>query len=268
MNNPYPSIKYDELPLWSAPFGLFILDVIRLKHGMNILDIGSGSGFPMLEIADRAGATCSIYGIDPWDEAVMMLHQKMKARGISNARIVQGYAEQLPFSDNFFHLIVSNNGINNVTDPEKVLAECFRVAKPGAQMVITLNLPGTMSEFYDVFEEVLQVHGMHEEIRKMKNHIDEKRKPVEYLTDLFRKAGFSAGRIKHDEFKYRYVDGTAFFNHFLVRNYFMPSWLSIVPALSHKMIFGQIENKLNESSRKNGDLVMTIPFVCLDCFKD
>jgi arsenite methyltransferase len=44
MKDLYPSLAYDELPLWSAPFGLAILDTIRLKQGMNILDIDSGSG--------------------------------------------------------------------------------------------------------------------------------------------------------------------------------------------------------------------------------
>lgn len=68
LNNLYTTLNYDELPLWSAPFGLAILDTIRLKNGMNILDIGSGSGFPMLEIADRAGASCMVYGVDPSDD--------------------------------------------------------------------------------------------------------------------------------------------------------------------------------------------------------
>jgi arsenite methyltransferase len=43
---------YDELPLWSAPFGLTLLDTIRMKKGIRVLDIGSGAGFPMLEIAE------------------------------------------------------------------------------------------------------------------------------------------------------------------------------------------------------------------------
>lgn len=44
---------YDELPFWSAPFGISLLETVRLRPGMNVLDIGSGSGFPMLELADR-----------------------------------------------------------------------------------------------------------------------------------------------------------------------------------------------------------------------
>ena len=265
--DPHPSVTYEELPLWSAPFGLAILDTIQLKQGMNILDIGSGSGFPMLEIADRAGSAAMVYGIDPSDDAIIMIHQKSEAKESKNATIVKGFAEQLPFDDNFFDLIVSNNGINNVADQEKVLSECFRTAKPGAQMVAAVNLPGTMIEFYDVFERALLNNGMHEEIKKMKDHIFEKRKPVEFLTDLLEKAGFSLTGMKTDSFTYRYVDGTAFFNHFLIRNYFLPTWQSIVPAGSQKLIFDEILATLNKTALKKGELVMTIPFVCLDTFK-
>jgi SAM-dependent methyltransferase len=182
--------------------------------------------------------------------------------------MMKGFAEKLPFEDNFFDLIVSNNGINNVADHEKALNECFRVSRKGAQMVITVNLPETMIEFYDVFEETLRKHEMQVEIGKMKEHIFEKRKPVDYLKALIEKSGFTVRDIKTDGFKYRYVDGTAFFNHFLIRNYFMPSWLSIVSDDSQQMIFDEIESSLNEIAGKKGELVMTIPFVCVDSEKD
>ena len=268
MNSSFPSLHYDELPLWSAPFGLALLDTIRLQHGMNILDIGSGSGFPMLEIAERAGASCMIYGIDPSDDAILMINQKKEAKGMKNVQIVKGFAEKLPFEDNFFNLIVSNNGINNVEGPEKALKECFRVSSKGGQMVITVNIPETMIEFYHVFEETLRKHGMHEEIGKMKDHIFEKRKPVDYIKAQIEESGFTVKHGKLDSFKYRYVDGTAFFNHFLIRNYFMPSWVSIVPAVSQMKIFNEIESNLNDTAREKRGLTITIPFVLIDCEKD
>jgi hypothetical protein len=50
----YNSILFiDELPLWSAHFGLKLLDSIKMKKNMNVLDIGSGLGFPAIEVAMR-----------------------------------------------------------------------------------------------------------------------------------------------------------------------------------------------------------------------
>jgi protein-L-isoaspartate O-methyltransferase len=41
----------DELPLWSAPFGLRLLDYVNYKPAISVLDIGCGTGFPLTELA-------------------------------------------------------------------------------------------------------------------------------------------------------------------------------------------------------------------------
>ena len=46
---------YDELPLWSAPFGLSLLDLVPMKSGLTILDVGAGTGFLTIELAERCG---------------------------------------------------------------------------------------------------------------------------------------------------------------------------------------------------------------------
>ena len=104
----------DEIPLWSAPFGLKLLDVIKLKPNINALDIGSGLGFPLLEVAQRLGTSSKVYGIDPWERAIERVKIKIKQYDLTNVEIINGAAEKLPFENHFFDLIVSNNGINNV----------------------------------------------------------------------------------------------------------------------------------------------------------
>lgn len=69
--NSYKHVELiDELPFWSAPFGIKLLDSIMLKKNMTALDIGFGLGFPLTEIAMRLGKSSKIYGIDPWHTAI------------------------------------------------------------------------------------------------------------------------------------------------------------------------------------------------------
>ena len=267
MSLPTPSLSYDDLPLWSAPFGLTLLDTVRMKSNINVLDIGSGSGFPMLELAERMGKNCMIYGLDPSDEAIAMITAKKQLKEIVFAKIVKGVAEEIPFPDEYFGLIISNNGLNNVMDQARCLAECYRVSDEGAQLVITMNLPHTMIEFYDVFEETLHSLGMHQEIDKMHVHIDSKRKPVEYLKKLILDAGYTIHTINVDGFKMKYNDGSAFLSHSFIRNNFMDPWRSCLPENQTEPVFRIIEQKLNTISTEKGELVMSIPFVCFDCNK-
>lgn len=261
------AIAYDELPLWSAPFGLTLLDTIRTRKFMNILDIGSGSGFPMLEVAERFGLSCMVYGIDPSEDALAMINAKKEARGIVNARILKGVAEEIPFPDKYFELVISNNGLNNVTDQPKALAECYRVCDEGSQMVLTMNLPHTMVEFYDTYEQLLGELGMTEEIGKMHAHIASKRTSVEALRVMIEEAGFTIHTINVDGFKMKYTEGTSFFNTFFIRNYFIPSWQAFLPADRIAEVFTLLEQRLNGIAEEQGELVMSVPFVCFDCMK-
>jgi ubiquinone/menaquinone biosynthesis C-methylase UbiE len=147
---------FDELPIWSAPFGLKLLDRIVYKPGISAIDIGFGTGFPLTEIAMRLGPDSTVYGIDPWAEAIARVQKKIALYRIGNIRIIQGVAESIPLDDRSMDLITSNNGINNVNDVDRVLSECSRIIKKGGQFVMTMNLDKSMIEFYSQLENVLR----------------------------------------------------------------------------------------------------------------
>ena len=183
------------------------------------------------------------------------------------AKIVKGVAEEIPFPDQYFGLIVSNNGLNNVADQARALAECFRVAEEEAQVVLTMNLPHTMTEFYDVFGEILMQMGLNDEFAGMHEHIHFKRKTVDYLKDLILDAGFEINTINVDGFKMKYNDGSAFLNHSFIRSAFMDSWKAILPEGMVATVFAAIEQRLNQVAITKGELVMSIPYVCFDAIK-
>src|SRR4030066_1263761 len=90
----------DERPIWSAPFGLKLLDKIKYRKNIAALDIGSGLGFPLLEVAMRLGSSCKLYGIDPWEAAVERIKTKTKLYEITNIKIITGIAEKIPLPAN------------------------------------------------------------------------------------------------------------------------------------------------------------------------
>jgi ubiquinone/menaquinone biosynthesis C-methylase UbiE len=257
----------DELPLWSAPFGLKLLEKIKYKKNITALDIGSGLGFPLLEIAMRLGNSCKLYGIDPWEAAVERTKIKIKIYGINNIELINGVAEKIPLPDNSVDLIFSNNGLNNVNDLRAVLNECRRISKPGAQLVFTYNTERTMIEIYSVMEEVLREKNMFNEIESMKKHINKKRKPVEEFVRLLNESGYVINEISHDEFTYQLVDGTAMINHFLIKLAFTDSWKELIPAEKQKDFFAELVQRLNHAASISEVLKLTIPFAIIDCEK-
>lgn len=256
----------DELPFWSAPFGMKLLSGIRMKKNMNVLDIGSGFGFPLIELAQRLGESSRVYGVDPWKPAIERCRMKINKLGLKNVSVIDGCAEELPFEKEFFDLIVSNNGINNVKDMGAVLKECRRTSKRGAQLIFTQNLEKTFIEFYSQLEAVLKEDSLGDSIVKMKEHIHHKRKPVEEIVEIVQNAGFTILSLKQYEFDYRFADAKAFFNYAMVKYWFLPSWKELVPLDKIDEIFGGVERRMNDAASV-GELKLTVPFVAVDCEK-
>jgi ubiquinone/menaquinone biosynthesis C-methylase UbiE len=254
----------DEFSLWSAPFGLKLLECVKMKKGMNVLDIGFGTGFPLLELSQRLGQSSNVFGIDPWDAAIVRVNQKISFFGLTNTQIQHAVAEEIPFPDQFFDLIVSNNGLNNVEDLDKSLSECHRISRPDAQMVITMNLPETFTEFYTIFRQTLSELGLEKHHKDVDNHIFHKRKPLDYLKNTIENHGFSLNQMHIDSFKYHFTDGTALLNYSFFKIAFLDGWKSCIEAGLLPIVFELLEKKLNAIASKSNSIELTVPFVCFD----
>lgn len=267
INHPATISSIDDLPLWSAQFGVKLLEKINYHKHIKVLDIGSGNGFPALELASRLGETCEVIGIDPWKEANDRVRQKIETWGIKNLKIIEGYAENIPFDDNYFDLIISNNGINNVDNDKITLNEIARVSKIGSQLVVTVNLPDSFHQFYSIYKLVLAKLQLDEFIKKVDEHIYKKRKPIDYTTALIEDTGFKIDECEESKFEFKYTDGTSFLNHFFIKLAFIKSWIDILPSDKVDEVFAEVEKQLNEVAESNKGLTMTIPFICINAKK-
>lgn len=258
---------FDELPLWSAPFGLKLLDYIDYKTNITAIDLGFGSGFPLTEIALRLGDSSTVYGIDPWTDVFDRVRRKIEYYRLTNVRLIEGVAESIPLDDNSVDLITSNNGVNNVSDIDQVISECSRIIKQGGQFIQTMNLDLSMFEFYNQLERVLSELGMDSEIQLMHEHISKKRPSVDWMVDRIQSHGFMIKDLIHDQFEYRFANGSAMLNHYFIRLAFMDSWISLVPTDKLDQIFDTIESRLNEDAKNLGGVKLSIPFVVINAIK-
>jgi len=258
---------YDELPLWSAPFGLKLLERVEYRPELTVLDIGCGTGFPLTEIAMRLGRSSTVHGLDPWTDALKRVRRKLDAYGIGNVRLIEGLAESIPLEDRSVDLVVSNNGLNNVADLDRALSECSRVARTGAQFLMTMNLDTTMFEFYGALELVLEAQGLAGAIDGVRRHIREKRRPLAEVKALVEARGFNIRTLELDQFDYRFSGGTAMFEHYFIRLAFLDSWIQLLPGDRVESVFAEVETRLNDRAALLGSLKLSIPFVLIDALK-
>ena len=111
--------------------------VAELREGEVVLDLGSGGGIDVLLSAKRVGPTGKAYGLDMTDEMLELARQNARTAGATNVEFLKGYIEDVPLPDASVDVIISNCVINLSTDKPKVIAEMFRVLRPGGRLGIS-----------------------------------------------------------------------------------------------------------------------------------
>jgi SAM-dependent methyltransferase len=108
----------------------------RLAAGERVLDLGSGAGTDSLIASQMVGSQGHVTGIDM--TAAMLAKARLAAAemGATNVEFVESEAEQLPFSDASFEVVISNGVIDLIPDKEAVFTELFRVLTPGGRIQI------------------------------------------------------------------------------------------------------------------------------------
>lgn len=264
-SSPATVSAYDELPLWSAMFGLLLLEHVPLLGVRRALDVACGTGFPLIELAERLGPDAEVHGVDIWKEALARAAEKCRVRDLKSVTLHEVSATALPFPDSHFDLVVSNLGVNNFDDRVTALEQCFRVLRPGGTLALTTNVVGHMREFYDAFTEVRREENDAAALERLDKHVAH-RATVSSVRTLLTDAGLEVTRVVEREESMRFAGGRALFHHYFIKLGFLDGWKSVVQDASDR-VFSRLIDVLDARASAAGGLRLAIPMIYVEATK-
>jgi arsenite methyltransferase len=113
------------------------LAVAALNPGETVLDLGSGGGLDVLLSAQRVGPSGRAYGLDGSPEMISLARANAAAAGAANAEFLLGSIEDIPLPEAHVDAVIANCVINLSADKPRVLAEAFRVLRPGGRFGVS-----------------------------------------------------------------------------------------------------------------------------------
>jgi arsenite methyltransferase len=138
------ALPEDALALYCGVGNPFSLDPV--KKGEAVLDIGCGAGVDTLLAAIMVGSEGRVIGIDLIPEMLNRAKMNLEKTSFKNVTFQEGSAEELPFPDGTFDVVISNGAFNLIPDKAKALREVFRVLKSSggfllADQILTGDMP-------------------------------------------------------------------------------------------------------------------------------
>ena len=125
------------MPLIGGSVYQDMADALQLRPDDELLDVGCGSG---AFLARHARHVHRVAGIDLSDLQIELARRNLGDRiTAGTADIVHGDAAALPWPDDTFTVVTSMETFAGFPDPEQVLAEMYRVLRPGGRVVLNIG---------------------------------------------------------------------------------------------------------------------------------
>ncbi|MEV7283495.1 methyltransferase domain-containing protein [Streptomyces sp. NPDC093252] len=109
-----------------------LLDLLDVRAGHTVLDLGCGPGTDLPALADRAGARGTVIAVDR--DPDMLARARERTAGRAGVEFRAGDAHDLPVADGAVDRARTDRMLMHVADPARVLAELRRVTRPGARI--------------------------------------------------------------------------------------------------------------------------------------
>jgi ubiquinone/menaquinone biosynthesis C-methylase UbiE len=112
------------------------LDIIGIKKGSTVADIGSGSGYMTVRLSKRVGTSGAVYAVDIQQRMLDLLEARLRSGRIANVRVVLGAPDDPRLMPESIELALLVDVYHEFSQPQAMLRHIHDALKPGGRLVL------------------------------------------------------------------------------------------------------------------------------------
>ena len=112
------------------------IEALSIPRGAVVADVGAGSGYMTVRLADKVGPSGRVYASDIQPEMLQMLDARLKKEKITNVTLVQGTLDDPKLPPDTLDLILMVDVYHEFSEPQKMLRAMYQSLKPGGRIVL------------------------------------------------------------------------------------------------------------------------------------
>ena len=252
-----------------------LLAAVKIKPGLKVLNLGTGSVFRTLELAQRLGPKSTVHGVIPEaglpdgvfpdGELPDFYNEYIRKLGLCNIALLRRTKEKLPYADRFFDLLILHCSYRDMRHFNNTVQEAARLSGPGAQILLCILLKDSLQEYFSLVQEALRRLNLNTAVGAWHNLKESRLRSLKDVEIILKHAGLSISGSVLRNYSMSFLSCTSFLNHHFARNELIPDWELFLNGSDRSGFYFQLESCFKSNYGINTPYTIHMPFAVLEC---